>query len=806
MSQELHYTSVARGLKPGSRGFGTVAATANLPEALADRLEALSVYEAVYPPGDPSAALNPVAYVHVRLPVAGRVHDVLSRIGPAGLDYSGRPNKYAHHVILEPDERPAGGPAWLLSQAGFVQDAWDGEPRILAEGTPVPLGDRLPGVARAWQELTGDAGWAGVLAESFLADPRRPVFLVFRPGIELLPQFVEAIALLPVARRWDVEFSTYLTTLPPGISCTWRGVLDGSTQAKIARRLPNALIVDLCRPLGRAQGGGLVHLARTGERLDTPDGVASASSGLPHRPGRPPAFMAGPPSRPRAASRPESSDGPGALDWLPELAARAAADESLLGGDRPRLRRRPLGVVAALVLAACLVPLLAAVFLSSALRQRLGLEAPRSAVAAGEPTRSPAVAREAPKRVEAPAEKPSVAAVDAPPAGPKNGPQPVADAARAKVDAPPAEAAKPGSPAPRARPEPLISTFTTPEVPGSTLGPANRGDTVIGLRQDTDNRIELWNGPDLRLKAVPAATPTWEIATSTNSGVGGGVALARLNRADPKTWRFDWTQNARAGSRSVEGLKDAILKLYGRDDGRPIYVLLRGVELIRDSPIVVWDKERILFDKLEPRTRSKPWAGDSNRLEGSQWKPRIRRWKVVLSRPETDEDDDDSPGLVIEPAHAEEGEASGAEPALERELIAGEVNLKLKIDQSSPGEIEVCVEPDTEKFRARRASRSERMDQLRKATPKDEHQKEQDPLAYRQSKHSKLREDATKNSEEIKALEREIEELKRINEVRGIEDLLTRPARLELSVVIGLDVDGAGILDIVRIGEFARGR
>ena len=119
-----------------------------------------------------------------------------------------------------------------------MRDAWEGEPRILAAGHPVPPGDRPPGIARAWHDLTGDAGWAGVLAESFLADPRRPVFLVFRPGIDLLPLFVEAIALLPAARRWDVEFSTYLTNLPPGISCTWRGVLEGSPQAKGARRFP----------------------------------------------------------------------------------------------------------------------------------------------------------------------------------------------------------------------------------------------------------------------------------------------------------------------------------------------------------------------------------------------------------------------------------------------------------------------------------------------------------------------------------------------------------------------------------------
>src|SRR5262249_27468805 len=214
MSQELHYTSVPRGLKPGSRGFGAVGVTADLPDLLAERLESLSGYHAVYPPGDPSAALNPIVYAHVKLTVGGRVLDVVSRIGPAGLDYSGRPNKYAHHVVLDDDDRPEGGPAWLLSQPGFLRSAWKGEPRILPVGPPVPRGARPPGIAEAWGALTGDAGWAGVLAESYLADLRRPVFLVFRPGMDLLPLFVEAIALLPASRRWEVEFSTYFTTLP----------------------------------------------------------------------------------------------------------------------------------------------------------------------------------------------------------------------------------------------------------------------------------------------------------------------------------------------------------------------------------------------------------------------------------------------------------------------------------------------------------------------------------------------------------------------------------------------------------------
>ena len=49
------------------------------------------------------------------------------------------------------------------------------------------------------------------------------------------------------------------------MSCAWRGVLEGSADAKNVRRLPNALVVDLCNALGRTEGGALVHLARTGE-------------------------------------------------------------------------------------------------------------------------------------------------------------------------------------------------------------------------------------------------------------------------------------------------------------------------------------------------------------------------------------------------------------------------------------------------------------------------------------------------------------------------------------------------------------
>ena len=156
------------------------------------------------------------------------------RVGPSGLDYSGRTNKYAHHVVIDAAERPEGGPAWLLARPGFMQTAWDGEPRMLVEGRPVPRGDRPAGMATAWASLTGDAGWAGVLAEAFLADPRRPAFVVFRPGMDLLPLLVEAIALLPASRRWDVQFGTYLTQAPRG------SATHGEVSSKARRRPPPA--------------------------------------------------------------------------------------------------------------------------------------------------------------------------------------------------------------------------------------------------------------------------------------------------------------------------------------------------------------------------------------------------------------------------------------------------------------------------------------------------------------------------------------------------------------------------------------
>jgi hypothetical protein len=268
MTQELFYTSAPKGLRPGTRGFCTVAATQGLTPVLIEKLEALSGYRELFPPHDPRANRNPVAYSHVRLQIGGRPLHVLSRVCAAGLDYTERTNKFAHHVVVDSHELVAGGPAWLLAQPGFMEPAWDGSVRTLPAGRAVIHGNATPAICRAWQAATGDAGWAGVLAEALSISSERLVYLVFEPGMDLLPLIAEAIALLPPQRRWEATFSTYYAKTTQAVSCAWRCVAAGTPEVQDARRLPNTLILDLTASLGQARGGALVDCARTGKMPD----------------------------------------------------------------------------------------------------------------------------------------------------------------------------------------------------------------------------------------------------------------------------------------------------------------------------------------------------------------------------------------------------------------------------------------------------------------------------------------------------------------------------------------------------------
>lgn len=271
MSFELVVTSAPKGLRPGSRGFSSVGFTEGMPANYVQFCESISGYVHVFTPEHPNYTKNPPAFSHLLAPLGGRTFSILSRVGSCGLDYTGRSNKLAHHVMISPEERPDQGPAVLMNSAGLFMDQWSGPPRYFPpNNTKLPRTEIASFRPKTWERMLGAPDGAGILAQTFLDAPQKPSFILFEPeqAMDVLPLLAEAQALLPAMRRWDVTFSTYFTTLPVGLECAWRCCLPDSDALKVARRTPGVLIVDLPnrRITGPTPGDPqLLQFARTGQ-------------------------------------------------------------------------------------------------------------------------------------------------------------------------------------------------------------------------------------------------------------------------------------------------------------------------------------------------------------------------------------------------------------------------------------------------------------------------------------------------------------------------------------------------------------
>ena len=136
MFHELIYTSAPRGLAAGSKGFTTVASTPDMPKQLTSLLESLSGYRHLHHPQDAQAHLNPIAYSFLTTKIAGSQHFILSRVADAGLDYSQRTNKLAHHLAKAGQPEIPSGPAWLAAQGRLLPNQLDGRPAIASRQPP----------------------------------------------------------------------------------------------------------------------------------------------------------------------------------------------------------------------------------------------------------------------------------------------------------------------------------------------------------------------------------------------------------------------------------------------------------------------------------------------------------------------------------------------------------------------------------------------------------------------------------------------------------------------------------------------
>ena len=270
MAYELIYTSAERGLRPGTRGFCTVAHTQGMPPQQIQLLEALSAYKNLYSVHDTQEKSEPIAWSHITSNLVGRSASIVSRVGATVADHTGRSNKLAHHVLLQQRERPVGGPAWLCQQAGFLREMWDEQPHLISEMKEVPAGDCEPAPATAWEALTGDPAYAAFLPNAFKAGGDNVTVIAFAPGTDMLALIAESLALLEPSLRWNVTFSTYFTQLAVGASCAWRCCVADSDTLREARRNPRTTILDLTAPLPPVPTGPLAELARTGQRTTTP--------------------------------------------------------------------------------------------------------------------------------------------------------------------------------------------------------------------------------------------------------------------------------------------------------------------------------------------------------------------------------------------------------------------------------------------------------------------------------------------------------------------------------------------------------
>jgi hypothetical protein len=281
MNAELLYTSAPQGLKQGSRGFCTVLSTVGMPLNIATKLESLSGYRHLHPSGTPEAARNPVNHSHMKLTVGGRTLSVISRISDYGLDYSQRTNKLAHHIVVD-SPMPACGPAALLADPALMRSEWDGNCLNIPTPPAVPSLTVETAHCGLWESMTGDAGWAGVLANGWLNPTNKPIFIVFseEQSTQLLALIAQAIALLPPAKRWQATFGTYVTNLPPDVDCKVRCVVAGSDEARMASA--RGVVIDLTRPCGPAPSSEAATAARNGVLIGSqPSSVSADPSGSP---------------------------------------------------------------------------------------------------------------------------------------------------------------------------------------------------------------------------------------------------------------------------------------------------------------------------------------------------------------------------------------------------------------------------------------------------------------------------------------------------------------------------------------------
>ena len=234
MPEQLIFTSTPTGIQPGRSGFQVVAQHEGINNRLIVAIEKESTYE--FP--DSSQAL-PVICKHTKFDFGEERYSVLSRIQSCGIDFTGRPNHIAHHLIFNEKEVPNCPPTALFTLWKGWREKW-GKPRYLGEWDRINyeneahpfsyLSFALP--AKTWYTYTNDQGCAALP----LFAEREMIAFPVPEGKEdaLIWLYLESQSLMSIRDAWQITFTNYLSENDNPLRFNWVGLPKVKAPAQLS--------------------------------------------------------------------------------------------------------------------------------------------------------------------------------------------------------------------------------------------------------------------------------------------------------------------------------------------------------------------------------------------------------------------------------------------------------------------------------------------------------------------------------------------------------------------------------------------
>ena len=168
-----------------------------------------------------TSAPHPNIYSYRTVVLTGTTFKILSVIREAGLDFTGRTNFLAHHLVFEPGELLGkNSPAEILLFWDGWKSSWEGEPESLPP-VSMPLVQTLEPPAKNWGYLMGDAA----LAASPYAFSAGCWWISGRlEETKILILMGESLRLCAtIDELWSRSFTTYLGQILNPQQYSWKG-------------------------------------------------------------------------------------------------------------------------------------------------------------------------------------------------------------------------------------------------------------------------------------------------------------------------------------------------------------------------------------------------------------------------------------------------------------------------------------------------------------------------------------------------------------------------------------------------------